>query len=232
MFVYTILAIICLLAHSVQASGSAFVIADKLLRASGDHCQRICDERPDCIFSYCEEDKSPLVFLRNRGGYQLPVGCCEQDVARGSTAGTLQFHFTQELTTTLAEADGGDSRSVSLEQSRGSSAGTGRSPSNGRTTFVKHSLPPAVSMVADKLEWNKYIASSKHKVELSLLDAQSSTMDACQKAAVAVDEAAVAHERDAVAQGIFLKKRLLGLKSESESQAIRGTTLADGNQRL
>ncbi|EER19595.1 hypothetical protein Pmar_PMAR012577 [Perkinsus marinus ATCC 50983] len=51
-----VITIISLLAHSIQASSSAFVIAEKLLRGSGDHCQIVCDERPDCIFSYCGDD--------------------------------------------------------------------------------------------------------------------------------------------------------------------------------
>ncbi|EER09699.1 hypothetical protein Pmar_PMAR022137 [Perkinsus marinus ATCC 50983] len=56
-----VITIISILVHSIQASSSAFVIAEKLLRGSGDHCQTICDERPDCIFSYCVT-KSKVVF--------------------------------------------------------------------------------------------------------------------------------------------------------------------------
>ncbi|KAF4697808.1 hypothetical protein FOZ63_022786 [Perkinsus olseni] len=37
-------------------AGSAVVIAEKLLGADGGYCQRVCDERPECIFSYCGDD--------------------------------------------------------------------------------------------------------------------------------------------------------------------------------
>ncbi|KAF4676637.1 hypothetical protein FOL47_005790 [Perkinsus chesapeaki] len=38
-------------------AGSAVMIAEKLLGNDDGYCQRVCDERPGCIFSYCGDDK-------------------------------------------------------------------------------------------------------------------------------------------------------------------------------
>ncbi|KAF4714137.1 hypothetical protein FOZ62_023243, partial [Perkinsus olseni] len=57
LIMYTFLSLVALTSAFYQVdAGSALVIAEKLLGADGGYCQRICDERPECIFSYCGDD--------------------------------------------------------------------------------------------------------------------------------------------------------------------------------
>ncbi|KAF4679970.1 hypothetical protein FOZ62_006728 [Perkinsus olseni] len=57
LIMHTFLSLVALTSVFYQAdAGSALVIAEKLLGADGGYCQRICDERPECIFSYCGDD--------------------------------------------------------------------------------------------------------------------------------------------------------------------------------
>ncbi|EER05673.1 hypothetical protein Pmar_PMAR011719 [Perkinsus marinus ATCC 50983] len=37
-------------------AGSALIIAEKMLGTDDGYCQRACEERPGCIFSYCGDD--------------------------------------------------------------------------------------------------------------------------------------------------------------------------------
>ncbi|EER11960.1 hypothetical protein Pmar_PMAR019062 [Perkinsus marinus ATCC 50983] len=55
--VLTLVTILASIVHHVGAgSWSGLVIAEKMLGADSAYCQRVCEERPGCIFSYCGDD--------------------------------------------------------------------------------------------------------------------------------------------------------------------------------